>query len=280
MDVNPVKETEKPKYPLKTEISEVSLKKALPGRWTRSTAAKVALGTLAAMTLTACGPTNTTPEGSPKPTAVITEISASQIVEATPFGEAMTPYIMVAPLFLHGEGRGSFGCDMVTPPAFISEQEAMDIINEIAKEYGLEFTSEDTPEFYNVLQPGTDPNPKSIENSEITKAPDKVITLKADFADTEHGVVLAFVSADDTKGWRQWPVTTSVEVFDIKDAADQLNDSLETATRQDYRFYTMGVLYDPCEFSENETEARVMSQEQLKAQAKDFFEWLKSQGVI
>ena len=40
----------------------------------------------------------------------------------------------VAPVFVHGDGRGSFGCVVIAPPVILSEEEAMQIIkNEFAK---------------------------------------------------------------------------------------------------------------------------------------------------
>lgn len=281
MEIKPVKQTEKPKYPLKTEINDEVLKKQIPKRWMQSPAAKIALGTLAAVTLAGCGPE---PEpivaGGTMAVAPPTETTVSvspEILSGTP--EPIM--INVAPLFEHGEGRGAFGGDMASIPAFLSEDEALAVINEIAKGYGLEFTSNDAPVFDNVLQPSSCPNPpESIENSVVTKQPDKIITLQTDFADIEHGIAIEFVSKGDVMEWRQWPVTSTVEVFDTKNSADQLNDSLEAAVHREYSFYTVGVLYDPCEYSKDEAEAKNQSIEQLKMQAKDFFEWLKNQGVI
>jgi hypothetical protein len=104
MDIKPVKDIEKPRYPLKTEVSGVSLKKALPGRWTRSAAAKVALGALAAVSLAGCA------QGSDK--GIIQEpfndIAGVLMMPATPGGKTAPAMINVAPLFLHGEGRGAF----------------------------------------------------------------------------------------------------------------------------------------------------------------------------
>lgn len=271
------KQTEQPKYPLKTELNGEMLKKEIPKRWMKSPAVKAALGTLAVVTLAGCNF-----GGAPMPISSATEgnVIVSPTAHLTPQGTPEAPMINVAPLFIHGEGRGTFGCDMVAPPAFISEHEAMTVINEVAQEYGLEFTSDDAPQFYNVLQPASDPNPELSQNPEITKQPDKIITLQADFTDKEHGIAIEYVSSDDVKEWQQWPITTSVEMYDMKDAADQLSDSLEEAAHREPGFYTIGVFYDPCEYSKDEAEAVESSKEQLKAQAKDFFKWLKQQGVI
>lgn len=49
---------------------------------------------------------------------------------------------LVAVVFPHGEGRGSFGCVMVTPPAFLSEEEARQVIREEMESLGILFTED------------------------------------------------------------------------------------------------------------------------------------------
>lgn len=282
MEIKPVKHTEKPKYPLKTELNEGALKKQIPGRWVQSAPAKAALAALAVVTLAGC-----TPTGLPivPPQGIKGAANIPRVIEYMPEGTTEPAALRIAPLFIHGEGRGTYGCDMVTSPAFLSEYEAMTVINEVAKEYGLEFTDVNTPKFYNVIQPGTDPNPNPIENTQVTKRPEQRVDIKSDFTDKEHKIAIEFVSVDDVKEWQQWPVASSVEIYDTKDAAAQLSEALES-TQPVYYDISAGVLYDPCETvstevpNESEAEARERSKEQLKAQAKDFFEWLKKRGVI
>lgn len=288
MDIKPVKTTDKPKYPLKDEISVGTLKSSVPVRWTHSAAAKAALGALAAMTLVGCVPEMQT-AGVPVAPSITSEnnynLTETPIVDGTPMGKFMIEKINVAPLFLHGEGRGAFGCVMVAPPVFLSEDDALAVINETAKEYGLKFTAGDGPEFTGVTQPVT-----SLYGEE-TGPSDKTTTLKPDFTDSEHGVVIEYVSVEDVRKWhKETGYAVSVEEYDTEDVADQLSDGLEQADNNG--FYTAGVLYDPCErcepedpsneeeWNKAEAKTRQMSEEQLKAQAKDFFEWLKTQGII
>jgi len=49
---------------------------------------------------------------------------------------------LVAVVFPHGEGRGSFGCMMVTPPAFLSEEEARQVIREELESLGILLTED------------------------------------------------------------------------------------------------------------------------------------------
>lgn len=289
MEIKPVKQTEKPKYPLKTELNEEELKMQIPKRWMQSSAAKIALGTLAIVSLTGC----TIQGGLAEPT-LTTEATASAI-DAMPMGEVLAPTLNVAPLFIHGNGRGAFGCLMIAPPVFLSEYDALTAINEAAKEYGLNFSGSGTPEFSNVLQPITKMYPPSyqINGAEPTETADtnKMITLKVDFSDNEHGIAIEFISTNDVEAWNKSEQTISVGSYDTQDAAAQLSEALDDAVDQTGN-YTVGILYDPCasvrpdessdqkEWEEAEAKAQKMSEEQLKAQAKGFFEWLKAQGII
>jgi hypothetical protein len=288
MDIKPVKDARHPKYPLKEQCSEEFLKTCVPKRWAQSAAAKVALGTLAAMTLAGCG------QGAEKGIIknFVNDIAGATITPATPEGTVAPATLNVAPLFVHGEGRGAFGCVMVAPPVFLSEYDALAVINEVAKEYGLKFSSEDSPELSNVLQPVTDISPQTDSDTPKNTEGNKITTLKTDFSDSEHGIAIEYVSVEDVKEWAEAPSGASVEEYNTKDAADQLSDALDSAVSNDYSTFDVGVLYDPCEqyrpenlsneeeWKQAETKVREMSEEQLKAQAKDFFEWLKSQGVI
>jgi hypothetical protein len=280
MEIKPVKLAGKPNYPLKTELNKEELKKQIPKRWAQSPAARIALGTLAVVSLAGC-----TADGKlTPPSAVTKEASPSPTEEYILMGEPLAPMINVAPLFRHGNGSGAFGCMMVAPPAFLSEDEALTAVNDTAKEYGLKFTVGDGPVFGNVLKPVT----HMYGSGE--KAPDTLIEFAPDFTDAEHGISIEYVSTNDVRNWNQGEQTISAGNYDTLDAAAQLSEALESAAPRGS--YNVGVLYDPCAYVEPEdysdrkeqeeaaAKAREMSEEQLKAQAKDFFEWLKQQGVI
>jgi hypothetical protein len=294
MEIKPVKKTEPPQYPIKEDVTAEQIKAQVPKRWQDNKAAKLALGALAAMTLGGCEapplagvpmpPETSIPVESPNP-------SDTQIIEGIIMGEVMAPTIMVAPLFAHGNGRGAFGCDMVTPPVFLSEAEALEVINEAAIQYGLEFSAGQNIAIADVLEPIT------CIVGEVEEPVENYISLKPDFADIQHGIAIEFVSVDDVKRWNQGPEEAIVASYDTMDAAQQLSDALADAYNTIDNVNTAGVLYDPCEtaalsaeqisqmFDEQtreiyEQQIRALSEQQLKKQAIDFFEWLREQGVI
>ncbi len=299
MDIKPVKDVQVPQYPRKEEVAPERIKVCIPLRWAKSPAAKIALGALAAMSLTglaACDgsvatdrltATDAAPGGAEISAAFTTEASVSQspVISDILMGEAMSPTINVAPLFVHGDGLGAFGCVMVAPPAFLSEDEALAVINNVAKEYGLSFTSQGAPELENVLQPVT-----NIYESDNAAEPHERGPLALDFTDEAHGVAIEFVSVEDVKAWHEETgVGVSVETYATQDAAAQLSEGLEEAADTNFTGVTVGVLYDPCETAPDENgedwenaeqQARTLSVEQLSAQVRDFCEWLQAQGII
>lgn len=279
MEIRPVGGKQSPNYPRREDVSPESLKAQPPQRWAANKAALIALGTLATVTLAGCMPFG----GAPLTSDITTEETAgiaipteTPIEETLAMGEPLMATIPIAPLFVHGNGMGAYGCQMVAPPVFLSEDEALSVVNEVAKDYGLVFSVNANAEFMDVLEPSV-----NINVPENAHPPDKYIALRPDFMDEGHGVAIEFVSVEDVKGWhRGGKEMSSLQQYDTKDASAQLSDALDDAWI-DSITAAAGVLYDPCELSETSEEAsREMSVEQLKAQAKDFFEWLKSQGLI
>ena len=295
MEIKPVRSAKAPKYPVKEEVSEDTLKAQPPLRWVGNAAARIALGTLAAMSLSGCVPEPPL-AGVPQPPEMSTEGTAAcatdapeetPVIALAPVGEPAEPSINIAPLFLHGEGMGAFGCVMIAPPAFLSEEEALSVINAAAADYGLKFTQGDKPSFSNVLRPATD-----MYTTGVPKPPDVYIAFSPDFADEAHGVSIEYVSTSDVRGWNYGEETVSAGTYDTVDAATQLSEALEGASPDgNSGIFKVGVLYDPCADAETDNpeeemssrsseESAKLAREQLKAQAKDFFEWLKKQGVV
>lgn len=277
MEVKPVGSKQPPNYPLKEDVTADALKAQPPQRWAVNKAALIAMGALVTVSLTGCRTAGAPlpPEMTTEDTAGIMAATETPLVDTLVIGEPLMSTIPIAPLFVHGNGMGAYGCQMVAPPVFLSEDEALSVVNEVAKDYGLEFSAKGSASFTDVLEPSV-----NLNDPENTLPSDAYITLRPDFMDASHGVAIEFVSVEDVKAWhKSGNAMSSVEQYDTRGAAAQLSDALDDAYSD--TISTAGVLYDPCELSEtSETESRTQSVEQLKKQARDFFEWLKSQGVI
>jgi len=296
MEIKPVKQYKSPEYPKKDRVHTKILVHTVPKRW-GSGAAKIALSALAAISLTACE--DYPLAGVPEPPPIKTDIQPSlNTPESSPFkhildGDIAFHSVTVAPLFIHGEGRGAYGCVMVAPPVFLSEAEALEVINEVAEEFGLSFRDKNTPSFDKVLQPSV-----RLDSGECGEQ--SLMKLVADYADAAHGIAIEFVSENDVRNWKNEQLSKSPKPhmemsageYDIRDAAAQLSEALEYADAPDTAVVT-GVLYDPCSVSDEakelaleynyedyEQKTRAFSAGQLKLQVRDFFEWLKAQGVI
>lgn len=292
MKIQPLKEITKPTYPQKEDVSATDLKTSIPKRWITCSAAKVALGTLAVISLVGCannGSKNIPGDANTQQSQISTSPTPSQLIEDyVTVGEPMVSWIWVAPIFVHGEGRGAFGCVMIAPPVFLTEGEALAVINEVAKEYGLEFSDKNNLVIDGVICPRT-----HMYGGGETKEGIEVCDLVMDFTDEAHKIAIEYISKEDVQKWNVSKEGISAGSYNTKEAAEQLAKCMEFAGISSGHDYIAGVVYDPCtrtdvdhtELTFNPTEeqkaiAMDVSVWELKQQVKDFFEWLKSEGII
>ena len=207
------------------------------------------------------------------------------------------PASRVAPIFVHGEGRGAFGCVAVNPPVFLCEEEARQVITEEAKKSGI-LLEPDARTVSKVPLPVTD-------RYAFVKRPSKQRTqsgsLQLDGTDRKRAVSYEFVSCADFDAWEHKDsglVSTACAV-NLQQAASVLVDGLKQAQRRG----SYAVFYDPMcrtkdvEYVEDESgqidwkatdavraeieaQAAEESRALLREQVKDFIKWLKAEGVI
>lgn len=195
------------------------------------------------------------------------------------------------PVFAHGEGIGSYGCVSVAPPVFLSEEEALSVIRDEAAKYGLECSASEKT--ITAQLPLHNASPLKEDHMNPLKTARGELTLDGYF--NSAGIGVEFVSVDDLAAWQDPSQTSfsSVESYFFRDAADALSAGNKN----------LAVFYDPAaaDFSEfqydwpeeddggksyaaylNEYTARQKekSLDELRAQVKDFLEWLQGQGVI
>ena len=273
MDIMPVKKYKDPNYPSKEMVLDnPELLKNLPDRWKGNIYVKAAFSTLLMFTLTACGVRN---NGSSE---VNTKINKAE----------------VAPIFEHGKGRGSFGCVSVAPPAFLSEEEAFQVIQEEAKKYGITF-DKDAKELKNVGIPETKLYLKPEGDAKNYKEDGGIVNtsrkgnLMLDGYDNEKKLAFEFISKEDYEKWHvKENIHSTVEDFDFLSTAKVLNDGLKNKNEDT----TIGVFYNPMtmlsaeqiksqsDWKINENLVKAKAQEELRAQVRDFLEWLKAQGIV
>lgn len=310
MKVKPVVCYKKPGYPTGAVIESCpELLKRVPDRWSKNGVVLTALGM--SLALCACAAKgDTEPEGAGRTqggtgdahgniTAGAEERTEGSIegnTDGSTKGNGQ-----VAPVFIHGEGTGAYGCVAVTAPFFLSEEEAYEIIKSEAESYGgIEFDRDSPP----VLEDVKIPESRLFDGQSAKKRSVRKGDLRLDGADADHQIAFEFVSQDDVYEWRKEneKAAATFTLYDVKGAAKQLREELVSYGPD----LSLGIFYDPCNdvdmegafdamaraeeqgetFDwdgaklEQEAEARAKSEEELRAQVRDFLDWLKGQGVI
>jgi hypothetical protein len=192
----------------------------------------------------------------------------------------------VAPLFIHGEGRGAYGCVVVNPPVFLSEDEARQVIVEEGRRAEISFAA-DVQTIPHVYGPVTEP----YALGEKRKMQREVRPLQLDGTDAQRKIAYEYVSRSDFRAWQDYGgrfyiyrdgrffvrlfEVSSVSSYDTQKAADVLRDGLVRAKPKG----TYAVFYDPM-VSWNGANAQESPHENLRGQVRDFIEWLKAEGVI
>jgi hypothetical protein len=234
---------------------------------------------------------------------VMTALAGTMFLVTTLKTEALEkePPHRVAPIFEHGDGRGAYGCVVVSPPAFLSEDEARQVIIEEAKKAGLKFTAPGA-ELSNVNLPITSTHPGSARADDKKKPTTRKASLTFDGTDTKNMISFEFVSSKDFEQWETGGVNGStVSSYDMLGTARLLKQGLV------YRSVpgTYAVFYDPgcnasdlqklpgykapkageevdwnARYEQEQFQARELAHNELRKQVQDFIKWLKGEGII
>jgi len=186
------------------------------------------------------------------------------------------------PFFAHGEGRGAYGCVMVAPAVYLSEEEAFQIIKEEAEAKGVHFS--DTKTIKGMNFPATNIYYGDTEY-ETWKG-----SIELDGFDSDLQIGFEYVSEEDVYEWaKESDYWCSVSEYDMKGTAERLSEVVKNTAV----FYDPGADADAFEMNweaDNETmqayadqyrsEQREQMQENLRAQVRDFLEWLAAEGII
>jgi hypothetical protein len=194
----------------------------------------------------------------------------------------------VAPIFIHGEGRGATGCVVVAPPVFLSEEDALQVIAEEMKLRNLELDQQDVAvegvSFLKRDEQATFEDDVFVVAEVIDpEAPPIDYTMDRSTADGRIGI--EFVSRADYFDFGGPDSTSSVQGYDLRMVSARLSTRMD-ALGKDFNF---GVFYDPMEhggsyrdsgYDESQLQAKKRSKELLRLQVKDFLDWLEAQGAL
>ena len=207
-------------------------------------------------------------------TAALSIMLAAAYAEDPPTKEKAAK---VAPIFDHGDGRGAMGCVAMNPPRFFSEEEALKIIADETGKASLPLTLRSAP----LQEVRIHQDRYALYNKETGThlvTPPGIRPLEFDLADKDRRVAVEFVSYDDyfTQGGTR-DCSSSAWDMDFKGLAKSLATRIGDADKTSGRFY--GVFYDPAG-DLGTGQAYQSPADLLRAQVKDFIEWLKGQGAI
>jgi hypothetical protein len=277
MKARPVKRYRQPAYPTRLEVlSEPELlERHLPCGWR---ALPEMAGTVALFL------------------AVNSTVQAADKKPAAPLGSLA----VVAPIFEHGDGRGSTGCIVVAPPVFLSEEEAWQVINEELgrqklklPDIGFEVRGVKIPhrtESYSVK--------RDQWTSKVEDLPGTKQAYKADRANPEKRIAVEFVSCHDYERLGGPGSSSTVQSYDFKQVGRSVAEAVRKEAREKLYF---GALYDPAVrvepprrepakiktaadwgkyWEESLQKSKAESQRLLRLQVQDFLKWLQAQGAI
>lgn len=133
----------------------------------------------------------------------------------------------MAPIFEHGKGRSAVGCEVINPPVFLSEQDAMQVILEELKKVGI--TQSDAA---GALSDVSVPDSIQAEGSEP-------MILEASDSKKKIGFSVVVMQTYFDLGGEISP--SSVQPYRYLDLAKRNRDSAEASARNLY----FGTFYDP-----------------------------------
>jgi len=205
-------------------------------------------------------------------------IAAGTAGASTLLGGCALLWPLLAPIFEHGRGNVAFGCVAVSPPVFLSEEDAAEIVRQelVAAGYdAVETGSSCTTFSVNRLK-----HKETISGEDWEVLEGAVVTDRFDLCDRDASFTLEVVTNNDYErlvtepgfsGFSGWS-------YDIRDLADHVALAALAGTRSRY----VGVFYAPTgpdDWDWDTGEAAVAEVEELlRTQVRDFVVWLHDNG--
>ena len=201
MEIKPVNNNRHPNYPtieLFIKHPELLLRN-IPSSWLKN---KFVMTSLAAFLLSNCG-TGTAQKG--EGVEIVNTLGTNNS-KPQKKKEDNSIVANVAPVFVHGEGRGATGCIVMSPPVFLSEDEAIKIILDKLRAEGYNLSRENCPTFKFEVLP--------IAN-ECDKPKGKAkIELEMDAYNPSSKWAIQFITADDYDKFKNDDCWSSVSGYD------------------------------------------------------------------
>jgi hypothetical protein len=245
MKIKSVQNYRKPKMPKIEEaiINPDLLAKHIPANWLKK---DIVASTLTAFLLfgNAVTAEDFTQEAAIKPAQIIGSIYESSIQNnIAQQNSSENVKALVSPVFLYGNGRGAFGCIVVSPPSFLTESEARSIIEMELLKYDLSFDQND----YIIDSIVIDTRRSHYEfdervSGETKEDEEKIISVKleVDGFDSKNNFAYIYLSESDSNKYGFINCLGSIMTYDLQKQAVIIRDAV--AKEETINFV---VFYDP-----------------------------------
>jgi hypothetical protein len=266
MEIKSVNNSRQPNYPtieLFVKHPEL-LARNIPSSWLKN---KFVATSLAAFLFSGCG-TSTAQKN--EEVEIVDTLKTNNSNANTPQEKkADNSVVNVAPVFSFVVGRGAIGCEVMSPPVFISEDEAIKIILDKLKAEGYNFSRENCPTFKFKVLP--------IANECGEPKGKAKIKLKMDAYNPNSKWAIQYITTNDYDKFKNDNCWSSVSGYDTKQAAEIINQELKKQKKTN-----AVVFYDPMADADNWDRYEVAKKESkdlLLAQVNDFINWLKANNI-
>lgn len=276
MEIKSVTKTKKPNYPiLEYYIKNPELlSRSIPESWIKNRYVALSLSTFVLL-----GYPKSRIIANPLMTEIQDKISSDYKKHSSIPNQDS---VKIAPIFAHGDGSGSTGCVVMSPPVFISEDEARKIIFDALRVEGMIFDTVDCPAIkFNAIPIAND----CFNRNDTIKTKKAKIYLKMDGYNKELNLAIQYVSADDYYKFRSDDdCMSSVQSYDTKMAAEIIRQEMYINGKTN-----TVVFYDPItsiDFNRNDNweESQKLAEDEAKklllAQVADFIKWIKKENFI
>ena len=294
MRIKPLKTYRKPKYPTRELFIDNPelLGEYTPFSW--KTKAMVA-GALMAFVFAGCGKNLGSGKESLNKAGVT---QTSQVKQTTPpkkeakkaIKEQKSVNPKTAPVFVHGDGIGATGCIVMSPPVFMSEEEARKIIEDELKTHNININTNDKEvkdaKIKAVCLSSNDEWKRIDEKKTGYKPSDLLKKLTVDGYNKKYNTGYIFVSCSDYRELIKTRDWSSVSCFYTKNMAFYIRDNLKKVNK-----INLVVFYDPVgsiDFSKYDFDhideagkkSLKESEKLLRQQVRDFISWGKKEGIF
>lgn len=293
MESKALREYKGPDYPRKEQVQDQPslLHKSVERRWQKLYDLGISGMLVAGLSLSGCDKkpaTNTTAAQGIDATSNKNP-NAGQTNNVSPAKVAA----LVAPIFEHGDGRGAIGCVVMTPPAFLSEEEALVVIKDELSKHGILFNKEKI-----LLNEVSILPPKEAEFESLIKVlpyldmiEGKPTPLEIDLQNSEKVINVEYICKEEFDKYDGARISSTVSSYNTKKNAMHVRDQIQLVAKEGI----FGVFYDPMPDlvrrrithpaynEQGELIPRKPNEESvnlLREQVQDFAQWLKEQGVI